>query len=320
MKPLSRSLFIFLILCLSACAPAPDPDASLRGTSTAARMTVEALQTRMVIQPTFTRTPIPPTPITPTATITKTMRPTRTNTPLPTVVTPWNTCDVATYISETISDKIVMDPGAGFIKTWTIQNSGTCAWDKNYKFVFESGEAMTDVLELSFITGKQKVEPGQQITISMNLISPMDPGNYLGFWKLANEDGYRFGLGGSADPLWVNITVGQPSFEMFKVTSVKAFAVPNNYQGSCRKNGFTVTLLGRIKTNKAGVVTYKWVGSDGAESAKVETIVFYGADTQEVFRTFVIEKGFHYGSAQLKIISPNYLLSEKGRFNIECLD
>ena len=213
-----------------------------------------------------------------------------------------------------------MDPGTGFIKSWTLENNGTCAWDKDYRLVFESGDAMTDIIELQFLTGKKKVNPGEQITISMNLISPMEPGSYLGFWKLANDKGYRFGLGGEGNAFWVSLNVAKPISDPFKVLSAKAFAVPNNLHGSCGKDGFTITLLGRIKTNRGGTVTYRWSGTDGAESSTTETVVFYGADTQEVFRTFKIYKGFHYGWARIKILSPNVITSEKTTFNIECMN
>jgi hypothetical protein len=315
---LGLSLCLFLGL-ISACAPNNGADLLQAATETAARQTVDALATRLAQKPTSTRTPVTPSPIPPTATRTNTPIPIKTNTPLPTVVTPWNTCDVASFISETISDKIVMDPGTGFIKTWTLANSGTCTWDKNYKIVFESGEAMTDILELNFLTGKKTVEPGQQVTISMNLISPLQSGNYLGFWALENDKGQHFGLGGEGNPVWVSITVGNPSMEIFKVSSVKAYAIPNNYHGSCRK-GYIVTIMGKIKTNRSGVVTYNWRGTDGSASSKVETIVFYGADEQNVFHTFTITKGFHYGYSELNILTPNSLVSEKTIFSIECMN
>lgn len=309
---------LFFLAPLAGCKPASTEDASKQATKAAAQLTVYALQTSLAGKPTKTRTPIPPTPVTPTSTITRTPSPVKTSTRLPTVATVWNTCDVATFISETISDTIVIEPGSSFIKTWTIQNSGTCAWDKGYKLVFESGEAMTEKLEMSFITGKKKVEPGQEVTISMDLVSPMEPGNYLGFWKLANDKGYRFGLGGEGNAIWVEITVGTATNELFKVASVKGFAVPNNFRGNCGKDGYTITLMGKIKTNRAGTVTYRWKGTDGSSSSKIETIIFYGADTQNVFHTFKIAKGYHRGYGILEILTPNVMQSEKAIFNVEC--
>jgi hypothetical protein len=313
-------LLILLIGSLVACIAKPGIDSAAAGTQTAVKATVNALGTALALQPTNTRTPVPPTPVTPTLTSTRTPKPTKTFTPLPTVVTPWNTCDVATLISETIGDNVVMDPGTGFVKSWILENSGTCAWDKDYRIVFESGDAMTDIVELQFLTGKKKVNPGDQIIISMNQISPMEPGEYLGFWKLANSQGYRFGLGGEGNAFWVKVNVAKPSSTIFKVQTAKAAAIPNNLHGSCGKNGFTITLMGTIKATKSGTVTYKWEGTDGAESEKTESVVFYGADTQEVFHTFKIYKGMHYGWARIKILTPNAITSEKTTFNIECMN
>jgi hypothetical protein len=312
-------LIIFGLLSgLTACAPAPTQDPSLQQSSTASMKTVNALSTQLAEKPTATRLPPTKTPIRPTKTPTITPTPFRSLTPLPTVVTPWNTCDVAAYISETISDKIVMEPGSSFVKTWTLQNSGTCIWDKDYRLVFESGEAMTDITEFQFISGNKTVEPGQQITISLDLVSPMKTGNFLGFWKLANAKGQRFGLTGAADPIWVNITVGTPTNELFRVTKVAAFTVPNSFSGACGKKGYTVTLLGRIKTNRAGTVIYKWTGTDNISSEPQE-LIFYGADEQEVFYTFTIMKGVHYGYAKLVILSPVEKDSEKATYSIECI-
>lgn len=304
-----------LLSVLTACAPAPTPDIQLQQSSTAAMNTVVALQTLLAERPTATRT-ITPIPATATPTITPTIF--KSATPYPTVATPWNTCDVAAYISETIGDQVVMEPGFPFVKSWTLQNSGTCIWDKNYRLVFESGEPMTDVLEATFITGKQTVEPGQQITISVNLTTPAQPGLYLGFWKLANAKGERFGLTGAADPIWVNITVGNASREPFKVTKIQAAAVPNSHTGSCGKDGITVTLVGTITTNRAGTVRYNWSGTDDIKT-DTEAIEFYGADTQQVFHTFTIMKGTHNGYAKLNIVSPNATSSEKGTYSIQCI-
>lgn len=304
---------------MTGCAAPATPDTSMEASSTASMKTVNALSTLLAEKPTYT--PLPPTVTTapPAATRTSTPLPVHTATPLPTVVTPWNTCDVAVFLSETISDKIVMDPGTLFVKTWTLQNSGTCVWNKDYRLVFESGDAMTEVLEVQFLKEKQTVEPGQQVTLHLSLISPTQPGNYLGFWKLANAKGERFGLGGEANPIWVNITVASPSAAVFNVTSAKAYTIPNSFKGACGKKGYTVTLMGKIKTNKAGTITYRWEGTDGAASSAAESIVFYGADEQDIFRTFTIKKGVHYGYAQLVVTAPNEKESEKATFSIECI-
>lgn len=315
---MNKWIRLAVVICifgtLAACAPTPTPDLSLQLSSTASMKTVSALNTLLADRPTATRTQTP-IPATATATIT----PTRflSSTPLPTVATPWNTCNSAKFITETIGDQIVMEPGAAFVKSWTLQNSGECVWDQDYRLVFESGEAMTGNLELAFLTDKQTVQPGQEVTITINLTTPAKPGEYVGFWKLANADGQRFGLTGAADPIWVHLVVGAPNNDLFKVTSAKAGAAPNSHTGSCGKGGVTVTLVGTIKTNKAGTVSYYWTGSD--IKTQTQTIQFYGADTQQVFVTFTITKGIHHGFAKLMIVSPNELSSEKATYSIECI-
>jgi hypothetical protein len=323
MKTAIRSIPYLLlplsIFLLCACgSPAASADQSLQASSTASMKTVIALSTLLADRdtptPPATNTPfIPPTP-TPAETATPLKTPTR----LPTVATPWDTCDVATFVSDTVSDKVIMTPGTPFIKTWTLINSGTCTWTKYYRLVFESGEPMTESTEVAFLT--KDLKPGGQVTLSVEMTAPLQEGSYQGFWKLANQDGYRFGLGNTGDPFWVNVTIApdaNPEDE-FAVTSAPAFAVPTDYHGDCGKNGYPVTLIGKITTNKAGTVKYRWVGSEGAGSDSSQTIIFYGADTQEVYRTFYITKGSHYGYGRLNIQLPNDQLFDKARFNIVC--
>ena len=55
-------------------------------------------------------------------------------------------CLNAIFISETAPDNTRFAPGDGFIKSWTIQNTGYCDWNTNYRLVFLSGDAMVEIL------------------------------------------------------------------------------------------------------------------------------------------------------------------------------
>jgi hypothetical protein len=108
-------------------------------------------------------------------------------------------CDNAVYVNDvTIPDNTIMSPGQTFIKTWLIQNNGTCTWDTNYKFAFASGDIMSGVSTAM----TQSVAPGQQIEISVNLTAPTQPGTYKGYWRMINNSGVFFG-----DSPWVLIQV-----------------------------------------------------------------------------------------------------------------
>jgi hypothetical protein len=45
-------------------------------------------------------------------------------------------------VRETIPDGAIMSPGQLFTKVWTIQNTGTCPWNKTWKLVYFSGDLM----------------------------------------------------------------------------------------------------------------------------------------------------------------------------------
>jgi hypothetical protein len=122
---------------------------------------------------------------------------------LPTVIfslptsTPYTTtlvgaiCDNASYISDvTIPDYSAVDAGQSFVKTWMVQNTGSCTWDANYTLTFVSGDQMngTD----TSIGGS--VVPGQQAELSVTMTAPTTAGQYTGYWRLANDSGETFGV------------------------------------------------------------------------------------------------------------------------------
>ena len=49
----------------------------------------------------------------------------------------------------------------------------------------------------------QSVAPGAQIDISVNMVAPVNPGSYQGYWKMKNASGSFFN-----DSVYVLITVG----------------------------------------------------------------------------------------------------------------
>ena len=105
-----------------------------------------------------------------------------------------------TYIDDT-----VVQPGAAFVKTWRIQNSGSGTWTPAFKIVFVNGNAMGG--PASQTLGKT-VAPGENVDISLSLIAPVIANTQRGNWMLETDTGKRFGLGVNADaPFWVQIIV-----------------------------------------------------------------------------------------------------------------
>ena len=99
-------------------------------------------------------------------------------------------CDSSLYLSDvTIPDGTVMTPGQTFVKTWLVQNTGTCTWDTSYKIGFGFGEAMGGTNTALTTT----VAPGAQAQVSVNLTVPATTGNLTGTWRMMNKQGAFFG-------------------------------------------------------------------------------------------------------------------------------
>ena len=211
MTPLNIRKFLSLLLlaALVGCnmprnQSSPTPNVTQAYETVAARLTEAAMLT-----PVATEAPAPTaapsnTPA-PSATPGSNATPLALPSPTPTT----KACDQAApglpNIDVTIPDDTKMQPGQTFTKTWRLQNTGSCAWSKDYSIAVFSGEPMNAP---SAILIGQKVEPGESVEISANLVAPSKAGTYTSNWKLRNAAGTWFGIGaGGVSPFWVRIIV-----------------------------------------------------------------------------------------------------------------
>lgn len=135
-----------------------------------------------------TATSLPPTPRPPTAT------------PIPIP------CNRAKFIADvTVPDGSQFPPSAQILKTWRLENTGTCTWDGNYATVFVSGDKMGAPSAVSI---PKVVRPGEQVDITVDFIAPSQPGRYRSNWMLRDNRGNIFGIGQNANSsFWVDIQV-----------------------------------------------------------------------------------------------------------------
>ena len=148
-----------------------------------------ATETAGIIPPTLTST------LTPFPTQTPVNSPTVTPTYIFLLATSTSTssgtaCDDAIFVSDlTIPDNTVENPGESFVKTWVLQNTGSCTWGSGYTLNFVSGTRMggtnTSVGSL--------VAPGEQAQISVTMTALTTAGEYTGAWRLNNSSGKSFG-------------------------------------------------------------------------------------------------------------------------------
>jgi len=99
-------------------------------------------------------------------------------------------CYGSAYISDvTIEDGKEIAPGESFVKTWKLQNIGSCAWDDEYLLAFYSGDDMDG--EDAVID--EYVASGSTVEVSITLTAPETDGTYTGYWILADSSGTAFG-------------------------------------------------------------------------------------------------------------------------------
>ena len=118
---------------------------------------------------------------------------------------------VAFIMDVTIPDNAEIEAGEAFTKTWRLRNDGTCTWDISYDLVFHHGDHMSAA---SAVALSGYVMSGQIVDLSIDMVSPADPGTYQGFWMLRNGDDVLFGLGAGGDvAFWTKIIVPDESEE-----------------------------------------------------------------------------------------------------------
>jgi len=135
-----------------------------------------------------------------TSTPTPNLTPSSTSTLLPTA------CDKAEFIADvSVPPGTILAPGVTFIKTWRLQNIGTCAWTTSYQLVFFSGDQMKAPASVVFPVN---VEAGETVDISLQMTAPSMAGFYQSNWMIKNANGALFGIGPQANqPFSVNIVV-----------------------------------------------------------------------------------------------------------------
>jgi hypothetical protein len=192
---------ILLILSLTSCGPAntnATPTLSVDAIFTAAFQTLSAQQATQLALTPPTDTPSP----TPFATVPP--PPTQSGGFLfgsPTSSTSGivQGCNNAAFVKDvTIPDGTIITPGKTFVKTWQIQNNGTCAWSTSFQFSFISGDQMGG----TSVAIPNSVPSGQQVQLSVTLTAPTTIGNYKGYWRMQDDQGKYFG-----DSPWVSISV-----------------------------------------------------------------------------------------------------------------
>ncbi len=115
-------------------------------------------------------------------------------------------CNQAKFVKDvTVVDNTEFPPGQSFIKTWRLQNAGTCNWNTNYSVIVD-GQNPLGAPASSPLTDKI-VAPGELIDVSVNLKAPDTVGTYRTNFKLRSDTGEVFGIGSANKAFWAQIEV-----------------------------------------------------------------------------------------------------------------
>lgn len=134
----------------------------------------------------------------------------------------------ALFVRDTVPDGSIMSPNAVFQQTWTLKNKGEIAWPAGCAVTFVGGDYMghvdsTHPAGISELVSASKsttcynrLTPGQEFQFTVLLRSPARPGKFISYWRLATEDGEKFG-----DRLWCEVNVRAIKAQPTPVTPVK---------------------------------------------------------------------------------------------------
>lgn len=142
--------------------------------------------------------------------------------------------DQAVFISDvTLPDGIRVEPLSPSFKTWRLRNTGTVTWDANVKLAFRRGKQMGAPNEV----GVPNTAPGATADISVNLTTPAEPGEHVGYWQLKRDSTF-FG-----PELKVQINVRGDALPPNSPTSITAFDISPASPSAAS----SVRLVGRVR-------------------------------------------------------------------------
>jgi len=127
--------------------------------------------------------------------------------PIPTPVPP-DCVDGMTFVedlnldAENMVSIPVLPPGQPFIKGWRVKNTGTCTWDSAYYLDYAHGNTPASRMGGQRTSVRGLVPPGATYDMYVEMVAPIQPGTYQGFWNMFNRNQVAFG-----QKVWVAIKV-----------------------------------------------------------------------------------------------------------------
>jgi hypothetical protein len=204
---------LILMIVMSACSNIPTMSSTAKIVSDSSAVSTSTHDVKTQIIASTTATPLPPSTATPTSSptvipiaVSLTIEPVQNHpsglfwqSEKVSTKVDLSLCENSTYIGDvTIPDGTVFAPGETFVKKWTLKNTGFCMWKPAYALKFFDGNSMSgESTEIG-----RAIASGDQANIEVALTAPATEGTYTGYWIMADEFGYTFGM-----PIYVQIVV-----------------------------------------------------------------------------------------------------------------
>ena len=225
-KKIGFALLMVSILLLAACTPKadaePTPDTNMVYTQ-AAQTVAAQLAAQVTVEPTLDpnliRTEAAQTveaEMAMKATATQpaplaTVAPLNTVAPLPVLSSPTvgipvtSTGNTAEWRGQWPVDGSSITVGTDVDAQWTLKNTGTKTWTKEYQYRFYLGDGQFHKYAAYYMP--KEVLPGEEVTLTVDMKSNLPNGNYYELWVLTDNFGanfsqfdVRFTVGGAAVP------------------------------------------------------------------------------------------------------------------------
>ncbi len=115
--------------------------------------------------------------------------------------------DSARFAGENLPDGSEVRAGSRFTKVWRIRNDGNTTWTRDRGYTWEyDGEERFSAAQTTRLGRDEAVAPGQVKEWAVDMVAPMQPGRYRGYWRMAREGRGTFG-----DRCWIDVVVTPPT-------------------------------------------------------------------------------------------------------------
>ena len=112
---------------------------------------------------------------------------------------------MARFVSHTSgSDVAKVAPGQTFKKSWLVRNDSTTTWPETCSLIPVS-QSCADLSSPPEAPIVGDVAPGEEATVSVDLVAPLQPGMYEGYWRARDSSARKFG-----QRLWAKVMVVGP--------------------------------------------------------------------------------------------------------------